>query len=381
MRVLQIHNRYQIAGGEDVVVASERALLEAHGHTVEVVGADNADIGAGISRARTALRTIYSPAARRQVADAIARFRPDIVHVHNFFPLLSPSVYLAAGDAGIPVVQTLHNYRLICPAALCYRDGRVCEDCVGNRLAWPGIQHACYRNSRPGTAAVAAMLAVHRLWRTWDLRVDCYVALTEFARSLFIGGGLPAGKIVVKPNFVHPTPTVGRGGGGFALYVGRLSTEKGLEPMVQTWQRLGERLPLKIVGDGPWRPARIPAGVSLLGHRSRQEVMELMREAMVLVFPSVWYEGFPVTIAEAFAVGLPVIASNLGSMAMIVKHRQTGRLFRAGDPADLAAQVEWMLAHPAEWQAMRRNARAEFEAKYTAERNYEMLMEIYRQAL
>jgi glycosyltransferase involved in cell wall biosynthesis len=284
------------------------------------------------------------------------------------------------------VIQTLHNYRLLCPVALFFRDGRVCEDCMGKAVPWPGVVHGCYRGSRAASGVIATMLTVHRALRTWTEMVDVYVALTEFARDKFIEGGLPAGKIVVKPNFVAPDPGQGPGGGGYALFVGRLAPEKGTGTMLAAWDRLGTRIPLKIVGDGPLRDrvmgaAARQSNVEWLGHMPVADVHELMGKADMLVFPSQWYETFGRVAAEAFAAGTPVIAANIGAVAELVEHGRTGLKFRPGDPGDLVTQVEWALSHPAGLRSMREEVRAEFEAKYTAERNYRTLMEIYEAAL
>jgi glycosyltransferase involved in cell wall biosynthesis len=379
VKILLLHNRYQIAGGEDTTVAAEKSLLESHGHMVVFHEVSNIEIAGAWSRAKVAGQVIYNRAARRRVADELARHRPDIVHVHNFFPLLSPSVYYACRAAGVPVVQTLHNYRLLCSNALFFRDGRPCEDCLGKTVPWPGVWHGCYRQSRAATVPVVAMLTAHRAFGTWRKAVDRYIVMTEFAREKFIAGGLPADRIVVKPHFVDPAPAPGEGRGGYALYAGRLSQEKGVQTLLSAWKQIGSTLPLKIVGDGPLATAQ--GGGEWLGRRSREEVFELMREAAVLIFPSICYETFGIAIAEAFAAGTPVIASRLGSMASLVEHGRTGLHFEAGNADDLAKQVRWFLEHPVEAQQMRRAARAEFEAKYTAERNYRMLMEIYQAAI
>ena len=330
--------------------------------------------------------TVWSGSARRELGALIRGEKPDIVHFHNILPLISPSGYYAARAEGVPVVQTLHNYRLLCPVALFFRDGRVCEDCMGHAVPWPGVVHGCYRGSRAASGAVATMLAFHRALRTWTRTVDAYVALTRFSRDKFIEGGLPAGKIVVKPNFVTPDPGKGQGGGGYALFVGRLAPEKGTGTLMSAWERLQTHIRLKIVGDGPWkeRVARVAAArpdVELLGHRPLAEVHALMRSADMLIFPSEWYETFGRVAAEAFAAGTPVIAADIGAVAELVDHGRTGLKFRPGDPQDLASQVDQLLSQPAFLRRMRGEARAEFEARYTAERNYPQLMEIYRMAL
>jgi len=386
VKILLLHNAYQQRGGEDAAVAREQSLLSARGHEVSRYSVSNDAVQDAWDRMRTALGAPYSLPARGRVAAEIRRVRPDIVHVHNFFPLLTPSVYDACRAAGVPVVQTLHNYRLLCLNALFFRDGRVCEDCLGIPAPWPGVRHGCYRGSRGASAAVAAMLTVHRVLRTWTVKVDAYIALSDFARAKFIQGGLPAHKISVKPNFVDPDPGPGEGRGGYALFVGRLSPEKGLDTLLAAWMRLGNAVPLKIIGDGPLAPqvkaaAARSSGVEWLGPQSPERVLVLMKDARALVFPSRCYENFPLVIAEAYAVGLPVIAGDLGSTSSLVDHGRTGLRFASGDPAGLAAAVTRLRARPEERAAMRRAARVEFEQKYTAERNYQTLMEIYGRAM
>jgi glycosyltransferase involved in cell wall biosynthesis len=385
MKILAVHNRYQRPGGEDQVFVDETALLETRNHRVLRYEVHNDQVKQ-VNRLILAKDTVWNTSAYRELGALIRRERPHVVHFHNTLPLVSPAGYYAARAEGVPVIQTLHNYRLLCPVALFYRDGRVCEDCMGKAVPWPGVVHRCYRGSRTASGVIATMLTVHRALRTWTEMVDVYVALTEFARNKFIEGGLPAGKIVVKPNFVAPDPGRGQGGGGYALFVGRLAPEKGTETMLAAWDRLGTRIPLKIVGDGPLRDRVVEAAarqsnVEWLGHRPVEDVHALMGKADMLVFPSQWYETFGRVAAEAFAAGTPVIAANIGAVAELVEHGRTGLKFRPGDPEDLVTQVEWALSHSAELRSMREEVRAEFEAKYTAERNYRALMEIYEAAL
>nr|WP_237182009.1 glycosyltransferase [Rhodothermus bifroesti] len=335
-------------------------------------------------RRRQAAVTVWNGEAYQNFRALIREKRPQVVHIHNTFPLASPAVIHAAKAEKLPVVMTLHNYRLLCVNALFFRQGRVCEDCLGH-LPWRGVVHGCYRDSRAASAVVAGMLTFHRLLGTWDM-VDRYIVLTEFSRQKFIRAGFPPEKLVVKPNFVHPDPGVGAGKGGYALFVGRLSPEKGVGTLLKAWESLGGRVPLKIVGDGPLAQEvslttqRIQ-GVEWLGRKDLEEVYALMGDAAFLVFPSEWYEGFPRVIAEAFAKGLPILVTAVGSQGSIIDDGRTGLLFCPGDPEDLAAKVEWLLAHPRDLARMRQEARAEYEAKYTAERNYQMLMEIYQQAI
>lgn len=381
MQILSIHNNYQIRGGEDESRESEERLLREMGHQVSVYE-DNNDRVSTISSAQMALKTIWSTEAYKIVQQQLQEKAHDLVHVQNFFPLISPSVYYAAKALGVPVVQTLRNYRLLCPNALFFRDGQVCENCLGKFIPYPGVLHGCYRESQIASGGVATMITVHRAMSTWTEMVDIYIALTEFARQKFIEGGLPAEKIVIKPNFVHPAPILGEGKGGYALYVGRLSVEKGLDTLLAAWENFNLQIPLKIVGDGPLADKvakttnKMPQ-VEWLGRRPMPEVHALMGEAMFLVFPSKWYETFGRVAVEAFAKGTPVIASSIGAIAELVDSGRTGLHFRPGDAEDLAAKVEWMLANRPKLAQMRQEARAEFEAKYTAERNYHKLIEIY----
>ncbi len=386
MRVLLIHNHYLQPGGEDAVFEAEKALLERMGHEVIPFVEDNARFNR-MNPLKAAQNAIWSREAQSKLRQLVRETKPDVAHSHNTFLMISPAAYYACREAGVPVVQTLHNYRLICPDALLMRDGRICEDCVGKTVPWPGVLHGCWRGSRAGTAVVAAMLTVHRLMKTWQEQVDLYIALTEFARRKFIEGGIPAEKIVVKPNFVAPDPGEGRHEGNYALFVGRLSPEKGVRTLLRAWKNL-KGVPLRIVGDGPlieevqdFVREEGFSEVKVLGRQPREEVFRLMREARVLVFPSESYENFPVAIAEAFACGLPVVASRLGAMAEIVEHGRTGLLFEPGNPEDLAAKIARIWGHPKLLTEMGREARKEYERKYTAERNYNILMDIYNRVV
>jgi glycosyltransferase involved in cell wall biosynthesis len=381
MRVLTIHNAYQIRGGEDESREAEERLLREMGHHVDAYEESNNRI-ASLNAVQMASRTIWSTEAYNTVTDLLKKSTYDIVHVQNYFPLISPSVYYAAKAAGVPVVQTLRNYRLLCPNALFFRDGEVCEDCHGKAIPLPGMLRGCYRGSQMASGVVGTMIMVHRLMQTWKNQVDLYVALSQFARQKFIEGGLPAEKIIVKPNFVAPDPDIGEGQGGFALYVGRLSVEKGLDTLLAAWEKLGGQIPLKIVGDGPLSDQVIAATakspqIEYLGRRSIAEVYGLMGEAKVLIFPSKWYETFGRVAVEAFAKGTPVIVSGLGAMAELVEHGRTGLHFCPGDADDLANQVEWLLSHPGALTQMRKAARIEYEAKYTGQKNYQKMLEIY----
>lgn len=386
MRILVLHNRYQQAGGEDVVVQAETALLRSHGDDVRLVEANNELIVGSGSKIRAASNLFFSTNWKRVVDLELHSFRPDVVHVHNLFPVLSPSVLFSCADARVPVIQTVHNFRLFCPNALFFRDGAVCEECIGKRIAWPGIIRGCYRRSRPGTLAVALSSAIHHAIGTYERKVTRYIALTQYASNKLQQCGLPSSKITVKPNFLGSDPGAGDGCGGHALFVGRLSPEKGIQFLLETWRKMRSGIPLKIIGDGPLAEACRSAAAELdtvdyLGPKSASEVYAQMGKAQVLVCPSLWYEGFPRTIVESFGKGTPVIASNLGSMAEVVSHGRTGLLFEAGSQDALQCQVNWILENRKEWNKYRTNARQEFQSRYSADQNYRMLTDIYREAI
>jgi glycosyltransferase involved in cell wall biosynthesis len=385
MKILLIHNSYQQPGGEDQVFAQEADLLRAHGHQIFLYQASNDEV-TGTHPLVLLGKTIWNGKIYGELRALMQEHRPDIVHVHNDFPMISPAAYHAAKDEHIPVIKTLHNYRMMCPSATLFRDGHVCEDCVGKQAPWPGVIHGCYRGSRLATAAAAAMLVTHHLKGTWTDTVDAYIALTDFARDKFVEGNFPAGKIFVKPNYLQTDPGIGDGKGGYALFVGRLAPEKGVRTLLSAWRHIGNTLPLQIAGNGPEsaeveQAASETEGVQWLKWLPRAEILQRMKDAAVLILPSEWYEGFPMIIAEAFAVGLPVIASDLGSMSAIVDHHRTGVHFEAGNADALVASVKWYQANPAEAQSMRTQARQEYERKYTADVNYTQLMGIYETVL
>jgi len=383
MKALLVHNHYQQSGGEDAVFAAEGRLLEANGVRVIRYTAHNADVAA-LSRIALASSTVWNRQHYRALRAVLQRERPDVMHVHNTLPLISPAAYYAARAEGVPVVQTLHNYRLICAGANFLRDGKVCEECLGKSLPYPALVHRCYRGSRAASGAVVTALAVHRALGTWTDQVDLFIALTEFARRKHVEGGLPVERVVVKPQFVESDPGAGDGSGGYALYVGRLSEEKGVRVLLAAWAALERPVTLKVVGDGPLSPTLDGAanhpGVEFLGHQPPAVVQELMKRASFLVVPSVCYEGFPLVIVEAFAVGLPVITSDIGSPPSLVEDGATGLHFRSGDSRALASRVRWASEHTDELTAMRARARRQYEARYTAPRNYDLLMQAYESA-
>lgn len=381
MHILLVHNEYIHKGGEDVVLSNETALLQAHGHRVTVATVSNRSIDGAWAQLKTAVYAANSPFGAAWMRQQLAATKPDVVHVHNFFPLLSPSIYRVCNDAAVPVVQTLHNYRTICANAMLTRNDGPCELCVSGS-PYQGVRYRCYRQSAVATLPLARMIAKNRAAGTWQNRVDRFIALTGFARSRFLAAGFPADKVVAKPNFVaDPGPSVAPNDGGAALFVGRLAAEKGIETMMRAWETLD--VPLVVAGDGPMRPLVDGAAspqVTALGWKTGAEIAQEMRRARFLVMPSTWYEGFPMTLVEAFALGRPVLVSRLGSMAEVVEDGVNGLHVNPGDPADWAEKVRWAHAHPDEMATMGRNARRIYDERYTAERNHEMLMAIYEEA-
>lgn len=378
MHILIVHNAYQQRGGEDSVVEAERELLTAHGVAFTVFGKHNNDI-ARLSKVPLAARTVWAAETAREFESLLLHTKPDVVHVHNTFPLISPSIYWVAHRHRVPVVQTLHNFRLHCPQAMYLRNGRVCEDCLG-KIPWRGALRGCYRNSKLQSTVLAGMVTLHRAMGTWQNKVTRYIALNEFCRNKFIEGGLPAHRILIKPNFVDFSAPVAGARAGF-LFVGRLSAEKGVDVLVNA-ARTVVGAHVRVAGTGPESALLEGAhGVQPLGALDGAAVRTEMRQAMALVLPSIWYENFPRTLVEAFGCGLPVIASRIGALVELVQDGVTGLLFEPGNTQDLAQKMQWALQHPVEMAEMGREARALYEAEFTAERNYQQLMAIYDEAI
>jgi glycosyltransferase involved in cell wall biosynthesis len=384
IRVLQVHAFYQRPGGEDVVLAAEHEVLARNGHYVAQYTVRN-DLVAQMSGIAAGVKTVWNADTGKQIRFQVAQHRPDVIHAHNIFPLISPALYYAAAQLGIPVVQTLHNYRLICPSATLFRNGAICEDCLYAN-PFHGVLHGCYRESRLASAAVASQILVHSALGTWRNRIDRYIALTEFSKAKFVESGVPAEKVTVKPNFLPSDPGEGEGNGGYALYVGRLSIEKGLFTLLKAWRNLRQPIPLKIAGDGPLigevqKMSHEMPQVSVLGQRSKQEIIGLLQGASALIFPSEWYECLAMTVVEALACGTPVIASNLASLREAVTDGKNGAFFPTGSAEGLAACVDAWFRHPDGLRVLRTGARQTFLEKFTGERNYPQLLAVYEQVL
>jgi glycosyltransferase involved in cell wall biosynthesis len=389
--VLIVHERYQQLGGEDVAVQADRDLLDARGHRIVYYERHNDEIldlnAAG--RARVALGTIWSGASRRALADVIDEHRPDLVHVHNTFPLISPSIYGVAAKRGIPVVQTLHNYRLVCATGAMQRDGHPCHECEGRRIPIPAIQHACYRGSRLQSAVAASMQATHLALRTWDRSIDLYLPVSEHVRRRLVdAGAIPTDRTMVRHNHVAPDPGLRPAGSdqGYAVFVGRLAPEKGVDILVRAATLVPE-LAVRVIGDGPERP-RIErlarevgsSNLTFIGRLSRREVLEQVRRARCLVLPSTWEEPQGVVLIEAAALGVPAIATDLGGTGEAVSP-DSGLLIPPGDVARLAEALKDAATHPERWWRKGEAARKLFEAGFSADRAYETLLAAYDRVL
>lgn len=380
-----LHNRYKVPGGEDVSTHMQVDLLRAYGHDVELVEESNERVDE-LGTVRTAARAIWSPEAKHRVEDLLSRSKFDVMHVQNFFPLWSPSVYYAAKRHGVPVVQSLRNFRLICPEGMLYREGQVCTECVGKRFASPGIRYSCYRGSKVGTAVVAAMSASHGIARTWKDKVALYVTPSDYATDMYVEGGWDPQSLATIPNFVYPDPGIGLGEGGYALYVGRLAPPKGIDTLLRAWRSTEVTYPLRIAGDGPIRPTVERAAatdplITYLGPVSPEKASALMGDATLVVVPTVGIETFGRVAAEALAKGTPAIVSDLGGLAEIIEQELTGFRTVAGDPHQLADRIMWMVEHREAMPEMRKNARNAFVTRFSSEQAIQSWTAAYTRAI
>jgi len=383
MRILIIHNRYQDPGGEDTVVSQEKQLL---GQTEDVMllTFQNRKGWQGM------WQTLWSPWnvwAARKVRRAIRQHHPDVVHLHNLHYAVGPIAIRVVKRANLPVVMTLHNYRLLCPSATLFHNGRRFTDSLHAAFPWKAVRLGVHSRSRVKTFWLALNHWVHRKLGTWRL-VDRYITLTDFARQLFIDSslGLPVEKFTVKPNFtIGARPAVPAMREDFFLFVGRLTEEKGIPMLLEAFATSGLRL--TIVGDGPLRKDVLAASdrspsITYLGPQEHASVARLLASCTALVFPSVWYEGMPMTLLEAFAAGTPVIASDLGAMASMVKDGYNGWLFSPGDASALREKaIRWAAMDPVDRQPLEAGAGASYETLYTAAPNRQQLLGIYQAAI
>lgn len=417
MKIIQVHNFYQQAGGEDGVVDAESQLLQDHGFQIIKYFKHNSVIKGGlVPLFFTSIKTIWNQKTYREIRKLIQNEKPEIVHCHNTFPLISPSIYWACAHENIPVVQTLHNYRLLCVSALLFRkksieisnNNNTCELCVKKNFKWSGIKYGCYRGSKLGSLTIALMLWIHKIIGTWSKKVTAYIALTEFQKSKMIEGGIPEDKIYIKPNFISSeflnkilnSENIENieNKDKYFLFVGRLSIEKGCETLIKGWEIFqselikngkNDRLNLLIVGDGPEKnklekfvsKSTFKSTVHFLGKKSKNDVLNLMQNAEFLILPSTWYEGFPMTIIESYACSLPVIASRIGSMIEVINEDKTGLLFEVGNENDLAKKLLFVKDNPLLISKMKMHIKLSFNELYSDNANYKICLGIYRELI
>lgn len=381
MRILLVHSPYLSgsASGENRVVEDEAALLRSAGHDVWRYSPEPRVEGVG-DRIRSGTSAIWSARASRTIRDSVEQHRIEVVHVHNVFPTLSPAVLRAAHTAMAATVMTLHNFRQMCLPANLLRDGHVCEDCVGH-LPWRGVIHRCYRGSVAGSAVLTTALAIHRGLGTFD-DVSRYLAVSGFVRDKHLEIGLNPERVAVKPNFAWPV-TARSGPGEYFLFVGRLAREKGVDTLLDAWARGEPPGRLLVVGDGPERDklrAAAPPGVEFRGQVPSDEVPSILRDARALMVPSRWYEAAPRSITEAYAAGVPVIASRIGALPEAIDEGQNGLLAEPDDPRSWA-ETAARLADDGESKRLGQGALRAWQERFTPYRGLELLLAEYEAAI
>jgi glycosyltransferase involved in cell wall biosynthesis len=391
LKILFVHNRYlQSSGGEDAAVEAEAKLLSLHGHETDVLLFDNADMGKGfLQKINTAFRTIYNPASADKLRQKIRTFRPDLIHVHNFFFMASPSVILEAYKSGLPVVVTLHNFRLICVNAILLRENKVCQLCVNKTFPWSGVVYKCYHDSRLESVVVGSMGAVHKIFGHWKNKVSRYITPSHFMKERLVHSSLDLhpDKVFVKPNFMDdPGFSSGNSRENFFLFVGRLSPEKGVSILLEAFSKIPSEK-LIIIGDGPEKEFLQTTyghfdNLVFLGKKEKPEVMQMMKQSRALFFPSIWFEGLPLTIVEAFATGTPVIGSDLGAMREMIQPGVNGFLFQPGDVGSLMENLNKFNSIIQRGdEALYAGARASYEQIYHPQKCYDQVMQIYNEVL
>ncbi|PGK31198.1 glycosyl transferase family 1 [Priestia megaterium] len=381
-KILTIHNKYLISGGEDQSVSAQEAIMKEQGHDYFSYIRDNKEVSK-MNQLATGINTIWSQKSYGEVINLIKENNIDIVDVQNTFPLISPSIYYAAKKFRKPVIQTLRNYRLICSNGLFFRNGDNCFLCLQKKIPMEGIKNKCYRNSTLGSTAVTSMLGIHNLFHTYKDKIDVFITLTEYMKEIYSQAGFPKDRIVVRANFVPKDPGVGEGKGNYFLFVGRLTKEKGVLTLIEAFTK-NKTDKLIIIGQGPLEQqvdqcAKKHSNIEYLGRKNIEEVYEFMKNAKAVIFPSEWYEPFGRIFIESFAVGTPVISSDVPSIYEMVEDNRTGLHFKAGNSTSLTEAIEKFNAS-SNLLYMRSEARKEYLSKYTPEIYYKKTMEIYKYA-
>jgi glycosyltransferase involved in cell wall biosynthesis len=388
VKTLLIHDFYQQFGGEDAAALADKALLESKNQEMMVYTRDNAEIKGFsiIEKLKAPIQTLYSWQTRKELTKLVSDRRPDVAYIHNFFPLISPSVYHVLHSLGVPVVQVIHDFRFFCPNGWFFTHGQICERCKGGNY-FNAVRFRCYRDSYLASAVAASSIGINRLAGILE-KIDGFVCLTDFLKEKLVESGIPLEKIFIKPNFMDASQTVpDYGRGKYALFLGRLSPEKGIWTLVHAFRQL-KGISLKIAGTGPMEgevrsflKENAVENVELVGFKSGRDKCQLLRESMFLVMPSECYETFGLAILEAYAAGKPVVASNIGSLPWLVRDGKSGLLFATGDGDDLARKIIRLSERPDEREAMGRFGRALVETEYGPQKNYELLMELFTKVL
>lgn len=378
-KILFVHNSYQHKGGEDSVVDDEINLLRGNGHDVFEYRISNDKIKS-MSKLDLLKTTIWSSHSIHDIKKILDKFSPDICHIHNTFPLISPSIYWGLDKKNIPIVQTLHNFRLACPQAMFLREGKICESCLG-KIPLQGIVHGCYRDSIAQTAVLSSMLVTHRILGTWKNKVTSYIALNEFCKEKFVSAGIPSEKIKIKPNFVIKTNQEQHDREDYFLYIGRLSKEKGISTLLEAFKNLPNKK-LLVAGDGPEKSILMGhENINCIGHVGKEHIIELLLKAKAIIIPSIWYENFPKIVVEAMAYGAPIIASNIGSLATIIEDNFNGLLFDPNNAESLIKKIDFMDGNKNARLKIGENALDTYEKLYSKQKNYSMLIDIYSDAI
>jgi glycosyltransferase involved in cell wall biosynthesis len=387
MKILLAHNYYQQRGGEDSVFEAEADLLQQSGHEVKCLVFHNQSIQSWGSRLGAAVGCIFNVRAFFRTLKAIQQFSPDVLHVHNLFPLASPSILVAAKLLRVPVVMTVHNYRMICANAVLYRDNEVCQRCIHQTWPLDAVRFACYQNSKLRTAALVLMQSIHKILGTWHHCVSRYIALSQYEKNMLVCSSvaLKAEAVEVKPNFAIPPNHNGNSEeSAYFLFIGRLSEEKGISSLLEAF--INTNLPLKIIGTGPlesFAREKIAASpnIELLGFLDKQQIYEYLRKSIALIFPSVLPETFGLSIVEAFSAKVPVITTNIGGPAEIVQDGVNGLQVAPETPFDLQTAARKLFENSTLREELAINAYQTYITRYSAPSNYQQLIGIYQDVL
>ena len=390
MNILQVHNKYKILGGEWTVLHQEYELLKKNHSVDQFIVDNNIELSSVIDKLKLVYKTHYNKQAKSKISEKLKQGNYDVMHTHNFFPLLSPSIFEAAREAGIPSILSLHNFRLIHPNGLLYHNGKIDHRSI-NGSAYNCVWDGVYRNSKLQTAVAAHMIEYHRKHKTWQNLPSAFIALSEFSKQMFVDGGLPKERIFIKPNFIEDPLNNGSGlkiqekKENMFLFVGRISTEKGIQDLIECWIQNKIKAKLVIAGDGPLRSkleekSKANPSVQWLGQISREEILQKLSVAKAMLFPTRCYEGQPLIILEALSVGCPVITSKIGNPQNMIDDGGSGLHFKTGDIKDMYQKISHIYYKTANRKEMSKKARERYLQNYTPEKNLEMMLDIYKAA-